>query len=86
MEDKRPTIKVSQILEDLNNGLTRYPDSPGYNPDLKSIQEKYGLDRKAVSDLFKTPKLKGKRTQTVAVTPFVLVDDTEEIVEEPVTA
>ena len=45
-------IKISQVLDDLNRGLTRSPKSPGYNPEIGSIQEKYNLTNKEVKYLF----------------------------------
>lgn len=76
--NERPKVSIKQVLEYLKSGVTRHPDSPGYNPDLKSIQEIYGLSKKDVSDMFKHEKLKGVRTQLVPVTPYILVDDTDE--------
>ena len=83
-EETRPTIKISQIIKDLEMGVTRFPDSPGYNPDLKSIQEIYGITKKDVTEIFKTPSLKGKRTAIVPTTPYILVNDVEVVPEEEV--
>lgn len=76
--NERPSVSIKQVLEYLKSGVTRHPDSPGYNPDLKSIEEIYGLSKKDVSAIFKHEKLKGVRTQLVPVSPYILVDDTEE--------
>ena len=43
-------LTTSMILEDLENGLTR-----------PMIQTKYGLSGKDLTELFKHPKLKGKK-------------------------
>ena len=77
MTNTRPNVSIKQVLEYLKTGVTRHPDSPGYNPDLKSIQEIYELSKKDVTEIFKHEKLKGVRTQLVPTTPYVLVDDTD---------
>jgi hypothetical protein len=66
-------LTVSGILNDLNEGLTR-----------DGIRSKYNLTAKDVSDLFKHPKLKGKKTKPAP--GFSLTDDTpdEEVVVEAV--
>jgi hypothetical protein len=58
-------LTVSGILNDLNEGLTR-----------DAIRTKYSLSAKDVSELFKHPKLKGKKTKPAP--GFNLVDDTPE--------
>lgn len=65
-------LTVSGILADLDNGLTR-----------PMIQTKYKLSGKDLTELFKHPKLKGKKTK--AAPGFVLVDDTPDDVEETAT-
>jgi hypothetical protein len=65
-------LTVSGILNDLNEGLTR-----------DGIRSKYALTAKDVTDLFKHPKLKGKKTKPAP--GFSLTDDTpDEVVEEVV--
>jgi hypothetical protein len=66
-------LTVSGILNDLNEGLTR-----------DGIRSKYALTAKDVTDLFKHPKLKGKKTKPAP--GFSLTDDTpdEEVVNEVV--
>lgn len=67
-------LTTSGILADLENGLTR-----------DMIQVKYKLTKKDVTDLFKHPALKGKKTK--AAPGFILVDDTtptDELGEEVV--
>lgn len=72
-------IKISQVLDDLNRGLTRSPDTPGYDPEVGSIKEKYNLTNKELKYLFASPKLKNRRTgQTVMIN---IIDDTEETPE-----
>tara|TARA_Y100000590_G_scaffold454413_1_gene601189 strand:+ start:197 stop:652 length:456 start_codon:yes stop_codon:yes gene_type:complete len=79
-------ITVSQILEDLENGMTRTPSDKRYNSEVGSIMEKYNLTKYEVTLLFKNEKLKGKKTKQPKELSFVLVDDTEtteNVVEEP---
>ena len=73
-------ISTTQILEDLENGIDR-----------KGIQEKYNLETWMVAEIFKHPKLKGKKAKKVRKLPFEFIDDTETVdpnqtsipVEEP---
>jgi hypothetical protein len=82
-EVKRISIKA--VLEDLHNGLTRFPEGTDYNEAVGCIQTKYSLDKNQVTEIFKHPKLKGRKTRKVKDPEFILVDDTEEIaVEHPV--
>lgn len=74
-------ITVSGILEDLKDGYTRTTNEKHYLGDEKSIQEKYGLNKSQVKDLFDHPKLKGKKTIAIKAPAFILEDDTEESVE-----
>ena len=59
------TITVTMILEDLDNGI----DRPG-------IQEKYGLQKWEVTQMFQHPALKGKKAKKVRKLSFNFVDDT----------
>ena len=59
------TIIVTMILEDLDNGI----DRPG-------IQEKYGLEKWEVTQMFQHPSLKGKKAKKVRKLSFNFVDDT----------
>lgn len=63
------TLTVSQILADLQAGLTR-----------AEIGEKYGLNGIQVKALFKNQKLKNKKTIKEKGAAFILVDDTEPVV------
>jgi hypothetical protein len=58
-------IKISDILSDLENGLER-----------EDIQKKYDLRPTDVTELFKHPKLKGKRAKK-KVTRLIIIDDEE---------
>ena len=58
-------ISTTQILEDLENGIDR-----------KGIQEKYNLETWMVAEIFKHPKLKGKKAKKVRKLPFEFIDDT----------
>lgn len=58
-------IKVSEILNDLTNGLTR-----------ADIKAKYNLSTAQMKSIFSHPKLKGRKTKQVTQ-PIELVDDME---------
>ena len=65
-------IYVSQILEDLDNGLTWLKrDDLGYG----SIQEKYNAKEQQIAMIRKHPVLKDAET---TVTVFTVIDDTKE--------
>src|SRR3972149_6418364 len=78
MEDNKIRITVSGVLEDLSNGYTRTTSSKHYNAEIGSIEEKYGLNKTEVSQVFKHPKLLGKQTILPKETRFIIVDDTEQ--------
>ena len=59
------TITVTMILEDLDNGIDR-----------AGIQEKYGLEKWEVTQMFQHPTLKGKKAKKVRKLSFNFVDDT----------
>lgn len=71
----RPTIVISQILQDLKDGYTRTTTSPGYDPEIGSIQEKYNLNKTQVLQLFKHPQLLKKRTIIKKDLGFIIEDD-----------
>ena len=60
------TLTVSQLLEDLNNGIDR-----------KDIRKKYGLTQAEAKAIFSHPKLQGIRVKRAKVTRIQLIDDTE---------
>lgn len=70
-----PVIKISDVLEAISNGVTRCEGDKNYSPERGSIQERYGLTKAAVIELFKHPKLVGKK---VIVPKFQIIDDTDE--------
>ena len=59
-------ITTTMILNDLENGIGR-----------DGIKEKYSLETWMVTELFKHPKLKGKKAKKKRALPFEFVDDTE---------
>jgi hypothetical protein len=67
-------IKVSEVLTDLQSGMTR-----------EQIRVKLGLTKGQLVEVFKNPKLKGKKTKVVA-SGFIIEDDTEtpEVTQEEV--
>ena len=77
-------LTVNQILEDLQNGMTRTPSDKRYSAERGSIMEKYNLSRYEVDMLFKHPKLKGRKTKTPREVTFTLIDDTTEETTQPV--
>jgi len=60
-------ITVTMILEDLANGITK-----------KGMCTKYNVKKWEMDEVFKHPKLKGKRPAYVKKLSFTFVDDTEE--------
>ncbi len=72
---EKPIIIVSQLISDLNNGITRLKGDTGYNPELGSIEEKYGITKTDVKEIFKHPQLKNLRIKTSATVNYVLEDD-----------
>ena len=60
-------MTTTMILTDLDNGIDR-----------NGIKEKYALEAWMVSELFKHPKLKGKKAKKKRSLPFEFVDDTVE--------
>lgn len=71
-------LYVSQILEDLNNGLTWLKrDDLGYG----SIQEKYNAKDQQIAMIRKHPALKNAETN---VTVFNVIDDTIETKQAPI--
>tara|TARA_B100000963_G_scaffold350597_1_gene361051 strand:+ start:109 stop:486 length:378 start_codon:yes stop_codon:yes gene_type:complete len=60
------TLTVSQLLEDLDNGIDR-----------KDIRKKYGLTQAEAKAIFSHPKLQGRRVKRAKVTRIQLIDDTE---------
>ena len=71
-EQQKVKLTVSQILDDLNNGLDR-----------KAIREKYNLTATDVARLFQHEKLKGVRVRTAPA--FELEDDTTDNVPKKAT-
>lgn len=76
-----PDVTTSSIIQDLHSGFTRTPSHKDYDPNIGSIQEKYGLNESQVKALFAHSALKNARTRKREVTtdlPFNLVDDLNE--------
>ena len=74
---KPKQIKISEILEHLTSGYTRLKADKNYDSKVGSIQEKYELSRSQIAELFKHPKLKGRKTISPKLSSFEIVDDTE---------
>lgn len=71
-------ISVSEVLGLLEKGYTRTNKTRMYNPEIGSIAEYYDLSDAQVTEMFKHPKLSGKRTKKVLSRSFELMDDTNE--------
>jgi|TARA_R100001530_G_C4308127_1_gene152268 hypothetical protein len=57
-------ITTSMIITDLDNGINR-----------EGIQEKYGLEKWMVTQIFQDPRLKGRKAKKVRKLPFEFIDD-----------
>tara|TARA_Y100000310_G_C20524482_1_gene735314 strand:- start:621 stop:1028 length:408 start_codon:yes stop_codon:yes gene_type:complete len=65
VKQETPTrITTTMILNDLDNGIDRI-----------GIQEKYGLEKWEVTQMFQHPVLKGKKAKKVKKLSFEFVDD-----------
>ena len=79
MAVKQIDLYVTQLIEDLNSGLTWYKkDDLGYG----SVEVKYGANEKQITAIRKHPMLKNAET---SLTVFNVIDDTKTVVAEPVT-
>jgi basic membrane lipoprotein Med (substrate-binding protein (PBP1-ABC) superfamily) len=71
MAVKKVDLYVTQLIEDLNNGLTwNKKDDLGYG----SIEIKYGANEKQIAAIRKHPLLKDAETNIVI---FNIIDDTK---------
>ena len=67
VKQETPTrITVTMIQNDLDNGIDR-----------TGIQEKYGIEKWEVTQMFQHPELKGRKAKKVRKLSFDFVDDTE---------
>ena len=76
--NKTVEIKISDILQYLQEGYTRTKGEKNYDPEIGSIQEKYVLNKSQIFELFRHEKLKGRKTIVKKAPAFVIVDDTVE--------
>lgn len=76
-------ISIKGLIEDINNGLTRLKGDTGYNEKVGSIEEKYGIAKSDVREIFKNSQLVNLRVKPVKEKAYELIDDvTVENVEE----
>lgn len=75
MANEPVRITVQGVLEDLENGYTRTTSDKHYMGEGKSIEEKYGLNKTQVGQLFKHDKLKGRKTKVQSTPAFILIDE-----------
>lgn len=74
---ERKQIKVSEILNDLENGLTRYIKDDFGNG---SIEAKYDLRFTEVTELFRHPELRNRKTRRVGNgLSFDIINDVSEL-------
>lgn len=87
MNNTKIRVTISQLLNDLNNGITRCKGDTGYDEKRGSVEEKYGLTKEAVKEIFRHPKLANLRVRipTAKEEIYELVDDTEEKSVEEIT-
>ena len=78
--NEKITVTVSQLLNDLANGITRCKGDTGYDESRGSVEEKYGLSKESVKEIFRHPKLANLKVKIPKIIekPYDLVDDTEE--------
>lgn len=71
-EVKLKEIRISELINDLKSGITRYKkEDLGFG----SIEEKYSLTFTELRQIIAHPKLKGIR---VSIPSYILIDDTED--------
>jgi hypothetical protein len=73
-------ISIKEVLNHLNNGVTRTTDTRGYVSEIGSIEEKYELTKAEIKEMFKHPLLLNKKTRPPK--SFVLIDDVTPRTEE----
>ena len=69
-------IKISEVLNYLKNGVTRWDKE---NVGFGSLEKIYDLTSTEMKELMDHPKIKGVRTK---IPTFRIIDDTEETQEE----
>jgi hypothetical protein len=79
-------ITLSGIKQDLANGVTRCKGDTGYSEERGSIEEKYGLSKSEVKDLFKDSDLIGIKVRVPKTKRWVLIKDQEPAAVSPVAA
>jgi hypothetical protein len=72
MNEMRKQVKLSQIREDLNSGLTRWKkDDIGFG----SLEKKYNLTMQEMIQLLANPKVASVETR---IPTFIIIDDIED--------
>ena len=69
------SISIEDVKAHLTNGITRCVGDAGYNAKLGSIQEKYGLSKVEVKQLFNDERLQGLRVKPVKIPAFIIQED-----------
>jgi len=70
-------LKISELVEALQTGITRLKGDPGYTPERGSIEEKYNLTKTEVKTIFKHKKLLGLKFRAFKTVSYIIVDDVE---------
>lgn len=76
-------ITLSGIKQDLANGVTRCKGDTGYSEERGSIEEKYGLSKTEVKELFKDKDLIGLKVRVPKAKRWVLIKDQTVEAETP---
>lgn len=79
-----PMPTISEVLGMLKRGYARTTTDKSYDANVGTIAEFYGMSDNEIKELFRHPKLKGKKTVKVKneVSRFTIVDDTESEINE----
>lgn len=76
-------VSTNQIRKWLKEGVTRRKGDSNYNPELGSVEEKYGMSVSDVNLLFKDYRLRGLKVITPKPKSFVIIEDMEDIRDIP---
>lgn len=68
-------ISIKGLIEDINNGYTRLKGDTGYNEKIGSVEEKYGISKADVREIFKNSQLVNLRVKPVKEKAYELIDD-----------
>lgn len=75
--EQQIVVCIANIKNWLKEGITRRIGDPGYNAELGSVQEKYGLNKAEVTALFQDLRLKGLKVCTPKPSRILIAEDME---------